>query len=35
MGIGNNPEGQPDWTFTANAGKYTLRRLTVLVRIDR
>jgi sialate O-acetylesterase len=35
MGLGNNPEGQPDWTFTANAAKYTLRRLTVLVRIDR
>jgi sialate O-acetylesterase len=33
-GIGNSPEGNPDWTFTSNAASYELRRLTVLVRID-
>jgi sialate O-acetylesterase len=35
MGLGNSPEGNPDWTFRANAGQYTLRRLTVLVSLDR
>lgn len=36
MGIGNQPtngvNGNPDWTSTANANSYTLRRLYVLVR---
>jgi sialate O-acetylesterase len=34
MGIGNSPQGNPDWTFTSNAASYETRRLTVLVRID-
>jgi len=34
-GLGNSPQGNPDWTFTNNAGQYTLRRLTVLVRVDK
>ena len=33
-GLGNSPQGNPDWTFTNNAAQYTLRRLTVLVRVD-
>lgn len=32
LGIGNRPEGQPDWTFAANAGRYEVKRLRVLVR---
>ncbi|OAI54362.1 hypothetical protein AYO44_03580 [Planctomycetaceae bacterium SCGC AG-212-F19] len=32
IGIGNNPNGHPDWTFTGNAGVYTMKRLRVLVR---
>jgi len=32
LGIGNNPEGQPDWTFAGNAERYTRKRLRVLVR---
>ena len=33
IGIGNNPNlGQPDWTFTGNAGSYRAKRLRVLVR---
>jgi sialate O-acetylesterase len=35
LGLGNSPEGNPDWTFRANAGQYSLRRLTVLVVTDR
>jgi sialate O-acetylesterase len=32
VGIGNQPTGNPDWTFAANAGSYSTRRLRVLVR---
>ncbi|MFI5734960.1 sialate O-acetylesterase [Kribbella sp. NPDC051587] len=32
IGIGTNPAGQPDWTFTNNAAVYTQRRLTAYVR---
>ena len=34
VGIGNNPDarGNPDWTFAANAGHYTARRLSVWVK---
>ncbi len=32
VGIGTNRDGQPDWTFTGNAGDYRARRLTVLVK---
>ncbi|WP_439629856.1 serine/threonine-protein kinase [Gemmata sp.] len=32
LGIGNNPEGNPDWTFTESAGRYRTKRLRVLVR---
>ena len=32
VGIGNQPAGNPDWTFAANAGSYTVKRLRVLVR---
>jgi sialate O-acetylesterase len=32
LGIGNNPSGHPDWTFTSNAGQYTLKNLEVWVR---
>jgi sialate O-acetylesterase len=31
VGIGNNPSGNPDWTFMENAKTYSLRRLRVLV----
>jgi sialate O-acetylesterase len=31
IGIGNNPEKQPDWTFTANAKSYQAKRLRVFV----
>ena len=31
LGIGNNPAGQPDWTFAGTAGTYTLKSLEVLV----
>jgi Domain of unknown function (DUF303). len=31
VGIGNNPSGNPDWTFMENAKAYSLRRLRVLV----
>jgi len=31
-GIGNAPQGNPDWTFSKNATDYTVRRLTVLVK---
>ncbi len=33
LGIGNQPSGNPDWTFAANAGRYTAKRLRVLVRV--
>ena len=31
IGIGNQPAGNPDWTFAANAGGYRAMRLRVLV----
>jgi sialate O-acetylesterase len=32
LGIGNQPTGNPDWTFAGNAGSYQGGRLRVLVR---
>lgn len=32
IGIGSQPEGQPDWTFAANAGAWSSRRLEVYIR---
>jgi sialate O-acetylesterase len=32
LGLGNQPTGNPDWTFAANAGTYRAGRLRVLVR---
>lgn len=32
IGIGNQHQGNPDWTFAANAGSYPVKRLRVLVR---
>jgi len=32
IGIGNNPNGNPDWTFCQNADTYRMKRLRVLVR---
>jgi sialate O-acetylesterase len=32
LGIGNQPTGNPDWTFAGNAGSYQVKRLRVLVR---
>jgi sialate O-acetylesterase len=32
LGIGNQPSGNPDWTFAGNAGSYPVKRLRVLVR---
>ena len=32
LGIGNQPAGNPDWTFAGNAGTYQVKRLRVLVR---
>jgi len=31
LGIGNQPTGNPDWTFAGNAGSYQVKRLRVLV----
>ena len=31
VGIGNQPTGNPDWTFAANAGSYQVKRLRVFV----
>ncbi len=31
LGIGNQPSGDPDWTFNENANSYTVRSLQVLV----
>ena len=31
LGIGNNPGGEPDWTFAGNAGGYTIRTLQAYV----
>ena len=35
VGIGNQPSGQPDWTFAKNAGSYRAMHLKVLVRLRR
>ncbi|WP_328990191.1 sialate O-acetylesterase [Kribbella sp. NBC_01245] len=32
IGIGTNTNGQPDWTFTNNAGRYSKRKFTAYVR---
>ena len=32
LGIGNQGKDNPDWTFAANAGAYSVKRLRVLVR---
>ncbi len=32
LGIGPNPDGQPDWTFVGNGNDYSKRRLTILVK---
>ena len=32
IGIGNQPKDSPDWTFSASAGNYPLKRMRVLVR---
>jgi sialate O-acetylesterase len=32
LGIGNQPTGNPDWTFAGNASAYQAKRLRVLVR---
>jgi sialate O-acetylesterase len=32
VGIGNQPQGNSDWTFAANAGSYSVKRLRVMVR---
>jgi len=31
LGIGNAPDGNPDWTFAANAGSYISKRLRIFV----
>jgi len=31
LGIGNSPEGNPDWTFEGNAGDYAVRTLQALI----
>ncbi|HEX3989423.1 MAG TPA: sialate O-acetylesterase [Verrucomicrobiae bacterium] len=31
IGIGNQPQNSPDWTFSASAGNYPVKRLRVLV----
>jgi len=35
LGIGNQPKGNPDWTFAGNAGSYKAKRLRVLVRLAK
>ena len=32
FGIGTNPDGNPDWTFTRSAGKYAYAYILVLVK---
>ncbi len=32
LGIGNQPQGNPDYTFSNNSGKYKFKRLQVLVK---
>ncbi|HEY3914381.1 MAG TPA: sialate O-acetylesterase [Verrucomicrobiae bacterium] len=34
IGIGNQPKGFPDWTFSSNAGTYEAKRLRILVRCN-
>ncbi len=34
LGIGNAPDGHPDWTFHQNAAEYSVRTLQVFVRED-
>jgi sialate O-acetylesterase len=31
VGIGNQPQNNPDWTFAGNAGSYQSKRLRILV----
>ena len=33
IGIGNNPTGNPDWTFAVNGGSYSTKRLEVFVNV--
>ena len=35
LGIGNQAQANPDWTFAQNAPSYLSKRLQVLVRVDR
>lgn len=35
LGIGNNPDGQPDWTFAANASAYAVKTLQVYVLLNQ
>lgn len=35
IGIGNNPNGQPDWTFAGNASTYTVKTLQVYVLLNQ
>jgi len=35
LGIGNQPSGNPDWTFNGNADQYTFKSLWVLVDIPQ
>lgn len=35
VGIGNQPQGNPDWTFAGNAGNYPAMQLVVLVRYGK
>ncbi len=32
LGIGNNPNGSPDWTFMDNGSSYSIRRMRIFVR---
>lgn len=34
IGIGNAPEGQPDWSFSANAQTYQVKRLRIYVKVS-
>uniref|UniRef100_A0A7S4QWB6 SbsA Ig-like domain-containing protein n=2 Tax=Ditylum brightwellii TaxID=49249 RepID=A0A7S4QWB6_9STRA len=35
IGIGNSPEGHPDWTFEQNAEQYSLKKLSILARASQ
>lgn len=35
LGIGNDPDGQPDWTFAANASSYAVKTLQVYVLLNQ